>query len=75
MYVEGITAEYVTSEEEMFNLMVEAQSNRKTAATGMNEGSSRSHSVSIITVTQKNTNTKVRVFMSRCAVAALVVGR
>ena len=58
VYVEGVTALYVTSEKEMFDLMVEAATNRQTAATGMNEGSSRSHSVSIITVTQKNTTTQ-----------------
>jgi kinesin family protein 5 len=38
-------------------MVIEGATNRATAATGMNEGSSRSHSVFTITVTQRDLNT------------------
>ena len=39
----------------MFNLMKAGSGNRSIAATSMNDNSSRSHSVFIVTVAQKNT--------------------
>jgi kinesin family member 5 len=54
IYIAGVTEEYVTSFEELLNVMQSGAFNRATAATGMNEGSSRSHSVFTITIGQKD---------------------
>lgn len=54
IYIAGVTEEYVTSEEELLAIMNAGALNRAVAATGMNEGSSRSHSVFSITVTQRD---------------------
>jgi len=54
IYVAGATEKYVTSEEELLEVMTLGARNRAVAATGMNEGSSRSHSVFIITVQQRD---------------------
>lgn len=62
IYIAGVTEEYVTSEDELLGIMAGGALNRAVAATGMNEGSSRSHSVFSITVTQRditNGTTKV----------------
>ena len=56
IYIAGVTEEYVTSHEELLNIMALGAENRATAATGMNEGSSRSHSVFTITVSQRDTS-------------------
>lgn len=61
IYIAGVTEEYVTSHTELLGIMAVGASNRATAATGMNEGSSRSHSVFTLTVYQKdlsNSSTK-----------------
>lgn len=55
IYIAGVTEEYVTSIDELYYLMDRGASNRATAATGMNEGSSRSHSVFTLTVSQRDT--------------------
>ena len=55
IYVENMTEFYVQSPDEMFDLMNRGMANRATSATGMNEGSSRSHSVFIVEVSQKDT--------------------
>lgn len=47
----------MTSPEEMFEVMRAGSKNRSIAATRMNERSSRSHSIFILTVYQKNTKT------------------
>jgi kinesin family protein 5 len=47
----------VSSAEEMFEVMRAGSKNRSVAATRMNEKSSRSHSIFILTVYQKNTAT------------------
>jgi kinesin family member 5 len=57
IYVDGVTEEYVTSAEETLAKIEEASNNRVVAATGMNAGSSRSHSVAIIKVSAKDTKT------------------
>ena len=54
IYIAGVTEEYVTAQDELLSLMHHGASNRATAATGMNEGSSRSHSVFTITINQRN---------------------
>ncbi|KAG5177507.1 kinesin-like protein, partial [Tribonema minus] len=57
VYVAGATEQYVTSAKELLQVMEVGKANRATAATGMNSGSSRSHSVFIITIQQRNTET------------------
>ena len=47
----------MTSDEELLDIMALGAGNRATAATGMNEGSSRSHSVFTITVGQRDVTT------------------
>ncbi|CAM9093547.1 unnamed protein product [Chrysoparadoxa australica] len=60
IYVAGATEEYVASEKELLDIMEAGKRNRQVAATGMNAGSSRSHSTFIITVQQtaENESTK-----------------
>lgn len=55
IYVSDASEVYVTSAEEMFEVMRQGSKNRSIAATRMNEKSSRSHSIFILTVYQKNT--------------------
>lgn len=57
IYVADATEVYVTNPEEMFEIMRAGSKNRSIAATRMNEKSSRSHSVFILTVYSKNTKT------------------
>ena len=57
IYIAGVTEEYVTSEDELLGIMSSGAVNRAVAATGMNEGSSRSHSVFSITVSQRDVST------------------
>lgn len=57
IYVEGMTERYVASVREMMELLYSGMENRRTSATAMNEGSSRSHSVFMISVTQKDERT------------------
>ncbi|CAI4224691.1 unnamed protein product [Auanema sp. JU1783] len=57
-YVKGATERFVSSPEEVFNSIEEGKSNRQVAVTNMNEHSSRSHSVFLITVNQENLVTK-----------------
>jgi len=54
VYVSGATEKCVTSPEELLQVLAEGKCNRAIAATGMNSGSSRSHSVFIITISQRN---------------------
>jgi len=53
VWVDGLVQEYVTSEAEVMQLIGVGEGNRHTAATAMNEASSRSHSVFIIETVQK----------------------
>jgi kinesin family protein 5 len=55
VYISGCTEEYVTSVDDLLDIMATGTRCRSTAATGMNEGSSRSHSVFTITVQQRDT--------------------
>jgi len=57
IYIAGVTEEYVGSVDETLNVMHVGATNRAVAATGLNAGSSRSHSVFTITVVQKDTIT------------------
>ena len=53
VWVEGLTEEFVTSEAEVLDLLARGEKQRSTSATGMNETSSRSHSLFVLTVTQR----------------------
>lgn len=55
IYVSDATEVYVTGPEQMFEVMRAGSKNRSIAATRMNEKSSRSHSIFLLTVYQKNT--------------------
>lgn len=57
-YVKGATERFVSSPEEVFSVIDEGKVNRHVAVTNMNEHSSRSHSVFMITVRQKNLETQ-----------------
>ncbi|KII69422.1 Kinesin heavy chain [Thelohanellus kitauei] len=56
-YVRGITERFVSCPEEMYEVIDEGKSNRHIAFTNMNEHSSRSHSVFLITLRQEDTLT------------------
>ncbi|KAG4071623.1 hypothetical protein HA402_011777 [Bradysia odoriphaga] len=53
-YVKGTTELFVSSPEEVFELMKQGKSNRRVAITNTNEHSSRSHSVFTVHVKQEN---------------------
>ncbi|KFM80206.1 Kinesin heavy chain, partial [Stegodyphus mimosarum] len=53
-YVKGATERFVTSPEEVMEVIDEGKANRHIAVTNMNEHSSRSHSVFLINVKQEN---------------------
>merc|ERR1712137_958431 len=54
VYVEGLTEEYVASEEDITELIQLGERSRSVSSTKMNQRSSRSHSLFIIIVEQKN---------------------
>ena len=54
IYIEDLTEYFVKSEEEVINKMKVGNDNRSVAATNMNEHSSRSHSIVILTILQSN---------------------
>lgn len=60
IYVSGCTASFVTNESELLQAMAEGRKSRATAATGMNEGSSRSHSVFECRVSRRDCETESR---------------
>lgn len=57
VYVKGLLEIYVSSVQEVFEVMRRGGNARAIAATNMNQESSRSHSIFVITVTQKNVET------------------
>ncbi|KAF2642735.1 kinesin-domain-containing protein [Massarina eburnea CBS 473.64] len=57
VYVKGLLEVYVASVEEVYEVMRRGGDARAVAATNMNAESSRSHSIFVITVSQKNTET------------------
>ncbi len=57
IYVESLTTEYVTSEDEIYELLEMGSNNRVVSFTHMNATSSRSHSVFVITISQTFTET------------------
>jgi kinesin family protein 5 len=57
VYVKGLLEIYVSSVQEVYEVMRRGGNARAVAATNMNQESSRSHSIFVITVTQKNIET------------------
>ncbi|ESO07775.1 hypothetical protein HELRODRAFT_75911 [Helobdella robusta] len=57
-YVKGATERFVSSPEEVMEVIDEGKANRHVAVTNMNEHSSRSHSVFLINVKQENIETQ-----------------
>ena len=57
VYVKGLLEIYVSSVQEVYEVMRRGGTARATAATNMNQESSRSHSIFVITITQKNVET------------------
>ncbi|KAM8990266.1 kinesin heavy chain, partial [Ara ararauna] len=57
-YVKGCTERFVSSPEEILDVIDEGKSNRHVAVTNMNEHSSRSHSIFLINIKQENTETE-----------------
>lgn len=57
VYVKGLMEIYVASVQEVYEVMKRGGGARATAATNMNQESSRSHSIFVITITQKNIET------------------
>jgi len=57
VYIAGVTEECVTNTAELLAVMADGSSMRAVAATGMNEGSSRSHSCFTCYVLQRNIRT------------------
>ena len=57
VYVKGLLEIYVSSVLEVYEVMRRGGTARATAATNMNQESSRSHSIFVITITQKNVET------------------
>nr|XP_032625981.1 LOW QUALITY PROTEIN: kinesin heavy chain [Chelonoidis abingdonii] len=57
-YVKGCTERFVSSPEEILDVIDEGKSNRHVAVTNMNEHSSRSHSIFLINIKQENMETE-----------------
>jgi kinesin family protein 5 len=57
LYVQDATEVYVSNSDEMMEVMNAGSANRSVASTRMNATSSRSHSIFLVTVSQKNTKT------------------
>ena len=57
VYVKGLLEIYVSSDQEVYEVMRRGGAARATAATNMNQESSRSHSIFVVTITQKNVET------------------
>jgi kinesin family protein 5 len=57
VYVKGLLEVYVSSVAEVYEVMRRGDAARKVASTNMNQESSRSHSIFVVTITQKNIET------------------
>ncbi|KAF0045845.1 hypothetical protein F2P81_002374 [Scophthalmus maximus] len=57
-YVKGCTERFVSSPEEVMDVIDEGKDNRHVAVTNMNEHSSRSHSIFLINIKQENVETE-----------------
>ncbi|EGR34442.1 kinesin heavy chain, putative [Ichthyophthirius multifiliis] len=56
VYIQDVTEHYVSNEQDVFNIMKIGNQNRAVIATNMNEGSSRSHLIFMLTISQNNLN-------------------
>ncbi|MFT7807911.1 kinesin heavy chain [Arapaima gigas] len=57
-YVKGCTERFVSSPEDVMDVIDEGKANRHVAVTNMNEHSSRSHSIFLINIKQENVETE-----------------
>uniref|UniRef100_A0A8C2XEN3 Kinesin-like protein n=1 Tax=Cyclopterus lumpus TaxID=8103 RepID=A0A8C2XEN3_CYCLU len=57
-FTQGCTERFVTSPEEVMDVIDEGKANRHVAVTNMNEHSSRSHSIFLINIKQENVETE-----------------
>ena len=57
IYIEDLSEHYVSNEEDLLNLVKLGSENRTVHSTNMNQYSSRSHTIVILTIHQKNTKT------------------
>ncbi|CAL8339117.1 unnamed protein product [Lota lota] len=60
-YVKGCTERFVTSPEEVMDVIDEGKANRHVAVTNMNEHSSRSHSIFLINIKQEHVETEQKI--------------
>ncbi|XP_061913677.1 kinesin family member 5Aa [Entelurus aequoreus] len=60
-YVKGCTERFVSSPDEVMDLIDEGKSNRHVAVTNMNEHSSRSHSIFLINIKQEHVETEQKI--------------
>jgi len=63
IYIQDVTESYVISEMEVYDMMRLGNNNRAISATNMNEGSSRSHSIFILTISQNNLKDQSVIFL------------
>uniref|UniRef100_A0AAQ5X2Z1 Kinesin-like protein n=1 Tax=Amphiprion ocellaris TaxID=80972 RepID=A0AAQ5X2Z1_AMPOC len=59
-FVKGCTERFVSSPEEVMDVIDEGKANRHVAVTNMNEHSSRSHSIFLINIKQENVETELK---------------
>ncbi|TNN51236.1 Kinesin heavy chain isoform 5C [Liparis tanakae] len=59
-YVKGCTERFVSSPDEVMDVIDEGKANRHVAVTNMNEHSSRSHSIFLINIKQENMETELK---------------
>ncbi|KAM9342366.1 kinesin heavy chain-like [Pholidichthys leucotaenia] len=59
-FVKGCTERFVSSPEEVMDIIDEGKANRHVAVTNMNEHSSRSHSIFLINIKQENVETEMK---------------
>ncbi|XP_034549182.1 kinesin heavy chain-like isoform X2 [Notolabrus celidotus] len=59
-YVKGCTERFVSSPDEVMDVIDEGKANRHVAVTNMNEHSSRSHSIFLINIKQENVETEMK---------------
>ncbi|XP_037542178.1 kinesin heavy chain [Nematolebias whitei] len=59
-YVKGCTERFVSSPDEVMDIIDEGKANRHVAVTNMNEHSSRSHSIFLINIKQENVETEMK---------------
>ncbi|KAG9349132.1 hypothetical protein JZ751_029452 [Albula glossodonta] len=60
--VQGCTERFVSSPEEVMDVIDEGKANRHVAVTNMNEHSSRSHSIFLISIKQENMETEKKLY-------------